>query len=109
MDVLDANNCSGSDTTTVNFVGLENNLNNQIQIYPNPSFENITISSNFQINSPTVINIYNLTGKLILSNNNEMKNGFSENINMSSLSTGVYLIEITNSLFKNQMFQFIKK
>lgn len=109
VNVLDANNCSGSDTTTVNFVGLENNLNNQIQIYPNPSFENITISSNFQINSPTVINIYNLTGKLILSNNIEMKNGFSENINISSLSTGVYLIEITNSLFKNQMFQFIKK
>ena len=109
VDVLDANNCSGSDTTTVNFVGLQNNFNDQIQIYPNPSFENITISSNFKINSPTVINIFNLTGKLILSNNIEMKNGFSENINISSLSTGIYLIEIKNSLFKNQMFQFIKK
>ena len=109
VDVLDANNCSSSDTTTVNFVGLENNLNNQIQIYPNPSFENITISSNFKINSPTVINIFNLTGKLILSNNIEMKNGFSENINISSLSTGIYSIEIKNSLFQNQMFHFIKK
>ena len=109
VDVLDINNCIGSDTTTINFVGFENSINKQIQIYPNPSYENITISSNFQVNSPTVINIYNLTGKLILSNNIEMKNGFSENINISSLSKGVYLIEITNSLFKNQMFQFIKK
>ena len=109
VDVLDANNCSASDTTTVNFVGLQNNFNDQIQIYPNPSFENITISSNFKINSPTVINIFNLTGKLILSNNIEMKNGFSENINISSLSTGIYLIEIKNSLFQNQMFHFIKK
>lgn len=109
VDVLDANNCSGSDTTTINFVGFENSINKQIQIYPNPSYENITISSKFQINSPTVINIFNLTGKLILSNNIDMKNGFSENINISALSEGVYLIEIKNPLFKNQMFQFIKK
>lgn len=109
VDVLDANNCSGSDTTTINFVGFENSNNKQIQIYPNPSYENITISSKFQINSPTVINIFNLTGKLILSNNIDMKNGFSENINISALSEGVYLIEIKNPLFKNQMFQFIKK
>ena len=109
VDVLDANNCSGSDTTTINFVGFENSNNKQIRIYPNPSYENITISSKFQINSPTVINIFNLTGKLILSNNIDMKNGFSENINISALSEGVYLIEIKNPLFKNQMFQFIKK
>ena len=109
VDVQDANNCSGSDTTTVNFVGFENNINNQIQIFPNPSFENITISSNFKINSLTDINIFNLTGKLILRKNVEMKNGFSENINISSLSTGVYLIEIKNSIFQNQMFHFIKK
>ena len=109
MDVLDANNCLDSDTSTVNFVGLYNNFNNQIQIYPNPSFENITISSNFKINSPTVINIFNLSGKLILSNNIEMKNGFSDVINISTLSPGVYLIEIKNSLFQNQMFHLIKK
>jgi hypothetical protein len=109
VDLLDANNCSGSDTTTVNFVGLESNIDSQIQVFPNPSFENITITSNIQINSPTVMNIFNLTGKLIWSNNIEMKNGFSENIHISSLSAGVYLIEIKNSLFQNQTFYFIKK
>ena len=109
VDVLDVNNCLGSDTTTINFVGFENSINKQIQIYPNPSYENITISSNFKINSPTEINIFNLNGKLILCNNIEMKNGFSVNINISSLSTGVYLIEIKNSLLQNQMFHFIKK
>ena len=109
VDVLDANNCSGSDTATVNFVGFENNINNQIQIFPNPSFENITISSHSRINFSTDINIFNLTGKLILSKNVEMNNGFSENINISSLSTGIYLMEIKNSLFHNQMFHFVKK
>ena len=84
-------------------------ISNNINVFPNPSYENITISSNFQINSPTIINIFNLSGKLIISNNVEMKNGFSESINISSLVTGFYLLEIKNSLFENQMFHFIKK
>jgi hypothetical protein len=84
-------------------------ISNNINVFPNPSYENITISSNFQINSPTVINIFNLSGKLIISNNVEMKNGFSEPINISFLMTGFYLLEIKNSLFENQMFHFIKK
>ena len=109
VNVQDVNNCSGSDTITVSFVGIENRINNEIQIYPNPSHENITVSSNLQINSPTIINIFNLSGKLIITNNVEMKNGFSENINISSLMTGFYLLEIKNSLFENQMFHFIKK
>ena len=109
VNVQDVNNCSGSDTITVSFVGIENRINNEIRIYPNPSHENITVSSNLQINSPTIINIFNLSGKLIISNNVEMKNGFSENINISSLMTGFYLLEIKNSLFENQMFHFIKK
>ena len=109
VDVLDANNCSGSDTITVNFVGIENDINYQIQIFPNPSYDNITLNSIFQINNPTQINFFNLTGKLVLSKNIEIKNGNSENINISSLNSGVYLIEIKNPIFKNQMFHFIKK
>ena len=109
VDVLDANNCSGSDTITVNFVGIENDINYQIQIFPNPSYDNITLNSIFQINNPTQINFFNLTGKLALSKNIEIKNGNSENINISSLNSGVYLIEIKNPIFKNQMFHFIKK
>jgi len=38
-----------------------------------------------------------------------MKNGFSDVINISTLNPGVYLIEIKNSLFQNQMFHLIKK
>ena len=109
VDVLDANNCLGSDSITVNFVGIENDFTYEFQIFPNPSNENITLSSNFQINNPTKINIYNLTGKLVLSENVAIKNGGSENINVSSLRSGVYLLEIKNSNLINQMFPFIKK
>ena len=109
VDVLDANNCLGSDSITVNFVGIENDFTYEFQIFPNPSNENITLSSNFQINNPTKINIYSLTGKLVLSENVAIKNGSSENINVSSLRSGVYLLEIKNPNLINQMFHFIKK
>ena len=109
VDVLDANNCLGSDSITVNFVGIENDFTYEFQIFPNPSNENITLSSNFHINNPTKINIYNLTGKLVLSENVAIKNGSSENINVSSLRSGVYLLEIKNPNLINQMFPFIKK
>ena len=109
VDVLDANNCLGSDSITVNFVGFENDFIYEFQIFPNPSNENITLTTNFQINNPTKINIYNLTGKLVLSENVDINNGSSENINVSSLMSGVYLLEIKNSNLINQMFHFIKK
>ena len=109
VDVLDANNCLGSDSIIVNFVGIENDFTYEFQIFPNPSNENITLSSNFHINNPTKINIYNLTGKLVLSENVAIKNGSSENINVSSLRSGVYLLEIKNPNLINQMFPFIKK
>lgn len=109
VDVQDANNCLGSDSITVNFVGIENDFTYEFQIFPNPSNENITLSSNFQINNPTKINIYSLTGKLVLSENVAIKNGSSEKINVSSLRSGVYLLEIKNSNLINQMFHFIKK
>lgn len=109
VDVQDANNCSGSDTITVNFVGLENDIINEIQIFPNPSYENITLNTNSQINNLTTINIFNITGELVLSQNIEIKNGNFENINVSSLMSGVYFLEIKNSNFINQIFHFIKK
>ena len=108
VDVQDVNNCSGSDTITVNFVGYENYIDKQIQIYPNPSSENITLSSSFHNNSPMAIKIFNISGKLILSKNIEVKNGVSEIINISSLSNGVYFIEIKDYLTKSQKFYFIK-
>ena len=109
VDVQDANNCLGSDSITVNFVGIENDFTYEFQIFPNPSNENITLSSNFQINNPTKINIYSLTGKLALSENVAIKNGSSEKINVSSLRSGVYLLEIKNFNLINKMFHFIKK
>ena len=109
VDVQDANNCLGSDSITVNFVGIENDFIYEFEIFPNPSNENIILSSNFQIDNLTKINIYNLTGKLVLSENVDINNGSSENINVSLLVSGVYLLEIKNSFLINQMFHFIKK
>ena len=59
------------------------------QIYPNPARDIITIkNSNFLLET---ITIYNLTGKLVLS---EGINSMSKNIDVSNLSKGIYIADI---------------
>ncbi|EGV42189.1 T9SS type A sorting domain-containing protein [Bizionia argentinensis JUB59] len=59
-------------------------------IYPNPASGSINISSN--LNQKTKLAVYNITGKLVLSNTIS----FGENrLNISSLSSGVYLMRVS--------------
>ena len=65
---------------------IPNSENNKIQIYPNPTKNIIQIKNNSEIEK---ITIFDYLGKVILTqtqNNNE--------INVESLSKGIYLIEI---------------
>jgi len=57
-----------------------------LQIYPNPTKDDLFIKSALQINK---IEIYSLTGFLLLTENN-----FSEKISLSALLQGVYLIKV---------------
>ncbi|MFT5237122.1 MAG: choice-of-anchor B domain-containing protein [Ulvibacter sp.] len=59
-------------------------------IYPNPSENNITIKST---NDPiTIVEIYNVLGQRVLNLN--FSERLSENINISSLNSGLYLVKI---------------
>lgn len=68
-------------------------------IYPNPVKDYLSINSDVEIDS---VEIYNLSGQLILKNNN------SKNIQTTNLSSGVYLIKIFS--FNNVLdFKFVKE
>jgi hypothetical protein len=59
-------------------------------IYPNPSENNITIKS---ANDPiALVEIYNVLGQRVLNLN--FSERLSENINISSLNSGLYLVKI---------------
>lgn len=70
-----------------------------LKYYPNPVKDVLNISSDQKINS---ISIYNVAGQLIKSNKN------ANSIDMSQISTGIYLIK-TNIGNEEQIFKVIKK
>ncbi|MFC3159645.1 T9SS type A sorting domain-containing protein [Chryseobacterium arachidis] len=72
----------------------------KIQIFPNPVADVIRISG---INNGQSIQIYNMTGQLVKSE------VFDSKINVSELSSGVYLLKINTKNFQSHEFKFVKK
>jgi choice-of-anchor B domain-containing protein len=71
-------------------LGLSESDQLGFSIYPNPSENNITIKST---NDPiTIVEIYNVLGQRVLNLN--FSERLSENINISSLNSGLYLVKI---------------
>ena len=95
-DIEDINEVvlDGSDVTFTTETGIkidEDNISN-INIYPNPAVSNIVIECD--INSR--INIFDTNGKLILTHLTTNK---VNNIDLNSISTGIYYVNISNSKY----------
>ncbi len=67
-----------------------NTNNNKISIYPNPAKDKFTITN---LNNAK-INIYNITGKIILSQESLSENS---NVDISHLKSGIYFVKIKNN------------
>ncbi|MBV1922953.1 MAG: endonuclease [Flavobacteriaceae bacterium] len=70
---------------------------NQFIVYPNPFNEQIWIQNNSSIDSELAAVIYDVTGRIVF------ETSFSEtksNLNIATLSEGMYLLEISNSTNK---------
>jgi len=76
-------------TITNQSVGVYSNINENVNIYPNPSSSQINISGNRDLNSE--LTIYSTDGKIVMSKN--LQSTDSE-IDISSLEKGVYYIII---------------
>lgn len=74
--------------------------NASLTIYPNPVYE--TLFLNYTGESPESISVYDISGKLVLSQ------GFKKNIHLSNLNSGIYFIEITSPQGKSTQ-RFVKK
>lgn len=76
----------------------EHNEINTVKLYPNPVDELINIKSTNRVNE---VKVYNLQGNLI-------KTSYSDRINVSKLTTGLYIAHIRTS--KNiEVIKFVKK
>ena len=82
----------------------ENSILNKIIVAPNPFSEKITITLD-EINLPTNANIFDTTGKKLISINLEKTNNELE---LSSLKSGIYFCQL-NSNTKTKTLKIIKK
>ncbi len=89
-------------TIHVRVLGIEDEESNKLSIFPNPVFNQLTISSPIIIDK---INITNISGKQILKRNIHSN---QINIDMSNYRNGMYFIQIESDTNKNT-FRIIKK
>ena len=73
-------------------VGINENIANEVSIYPNPTSDvlNITTSSN----DLSELTVKDITGKIVLKQNFNNK----ITINTENYSKGIYLIDVKNNL-----------
>ena len=72
-----------------NTASVDDIFASQVSVYPNPANEFVKISSSVDINK---VEIYNLLGKKVISTSKLTNN----NLDVSSLSKGVYLMKLTS-------------
>ena len=73
-------------------VGINENIANNVSIYPNPTSDVLNISTNS--NDLSELTVKDITGKIVLKQNFNNK----ITINTENYSKGIYLIDVKNNL-----------
>lgn len=78
-------------------LGINDYYQNQIIVYPNPTSNFVFVKSNLNLQFVN-FEIYDFNGRLVLSGEQLLNQQFS--INVSNLSSGIYILNINNSQFE---------
>jgi hypothetical protein len=82
----------------------EYNLNSTFSLYPNPANDKVSIEINSTLNQNLVIEILDLTSRLMQKQSEIVNIGNNKlEVNLSNLSSGLYLIKCNNSIQKIQI------
>ena len=69
-----------------------------MKLYPNPAQNDLTIQFNSGTDGNVKMNVYNLTGQRVISNENSAATGTNiVDVNTSQLANGVYIFELENN------------
>jgi hypothetical protein len=83
---------------------IDYELQKQIKVYPNPTSSWINIKTNNNLTLNRLV-IYDMSGNQI----KEIDGSNLNKINISELASGLYLLEVVNSLNKKAVLKIIKK
>ena len=101
VTVTNAQTCSNADTVVVTVIddtGIENaNSNNTFEIYPNPTRDEINIRINGLKGAEAMLQIFDLSAKLIMENNIVINQDVYTKKILISLTPGVYILKINGN------------
>jgi hypothetical protein len=94
LTVTDSNGCQKAESVTLGTNGIkENELLNQIKVFPNPVTDNLQIEINSEVRSENAdLRIYDVVGNLVFEKSIATNN---TTINVSSFANGVYVVKAT--------------
>lgn len=102
--ILTVSNTCGTDDTTIvlNDINLiENELENGLTLFPNPTSQKVTLSTDGLGNQDISIQITDLSGKNIMKIEGQSVNGaYEQTLDVSHLADGVYMIKVTSGNLK---------
>tara|TARA_B110000046_G_scaffold185240_1_gene226152 strand:- start:4066 stop:5103 length:1038 start_codon:yes stop_codon:yes gene_type:complete len=94
VTVVDAFGCEGSGSTSVNSVGIEDLIANQVTVYPNPARDNVSFTfPNTWIDNARVT-LFDTQGRQVSSFN---VNANTHSMSFDQMSPGTYLIQFASS------------
>ncbi len=101
------NGCNGSDTIAVSVVlGIQENnmLTGEINLYPNPVKDKISVSVTCKKKTKAVFFITDVTGKTLIHEDVELSSGSNTTLlNMESIASGVYFFTMQSESFTKTM------
>jgi len=112
--VTDSLGCSGTDTLlmTVNLcTGIDEiDINPSILVYPNPATDQISLTVSGWNSSNAKILIYNVYGQNVseLFSGKITEQNWNRSFDISSLTKGVYFIEVSGENVKTRVFKVVK-
>jgi hypothetical protein len=90
-------------------VGKGSGSSEQLSVFPNPARDVITTRINSPINGTVRVNVYDMNGRTVLTDQSEKSMDVLESkLYVSALSPGMYLIQITIGNQKTLVTKFIK-
>lgn len=105
------NNVTASNTELpiVSTLSLDdfNNLDDNFKVYPNPVSDRLTVYFKDNLQDDTSLNLFDIQGKLVISNTKKVKNN-TATLALDSLPNGIYFLKITDAK-TSKYFKIIKK